>query len=152
MISFIETRSIFECRCCVQLRISSSSSKSVSFHPSSLSLNLFLFMDLTFFSSWTHSWTLFQSTLNFFAALWLQFSWAYLIVAFLNSILYFCRLSPLWDIAWFSLMSSIISTNSNVMFAKMNVKFCFCFEKSIRIWSMFYKVDSEQTCGSNNAI
>ena len=136
-------------RCCIQLRTSFSSSTSVSFCLPPSSLNLFPFMDVTFSSFWTHSRTLFQSSLNFFAALWLEFSWVYLMVAFLNSVLYFWRLSPLWDIAWFSLMLSIISINSNVMFAKMKLKYCFSFEKSIRIRTTFYKVDSKQTRSSN---
>ena len=49
-------------------------------------------------------------------------------------------------------MSSIISTNSNVMLAKMKLKFCFCFEKSVRIRKTFYKVDSEQKRSSNNSM
>ena len=37
------------------------------------------------------------------------------------------------------------------MFAKMKQNFfLFYFEKSIRIRMMFYKVDSKQTCSSNN--
>ena len=94
----------------------------------------------------------FWSTLNLFAELWIEFSWAYLIVAVLNSILHFWRPSPLWDISWFSLMSSIISTNSNVTFAKMKLKFCFCFEKSNRIWTTFYRVDSKQARSSSNSM
>ena len=36
------------------------------------------------------------------------------------------------------------------MFAKIKLKFCFCFEKSIRIRTAFYKVDSKQTHRSKN--
>ena len=151
MISFLETCNIFKHCYCIQL-ITSSSSIYVSFHPPPSSLNLFPFMDVTFSSFWTHSWTLFQSTLNFFASLWIEFSWAYLIVAFFKSMLYFWHLSPLWDIAWFSLMSFNISTNSNLMFAKMNLKFCFHFEKSIWIWMMFCNVDPKQSCNLNNSM
>ena len=139
-------------RCCIQLRTSFSSSTSVSFCLPPSSLNLFPFMDVTFSSFWTHSQTLFRPTLNFFSVLWIEFSWAYLILTFLNSILYFCRLSLLRDSAWFTLMSSIISTNSNVIFAKLKLKFCFSFEKSIRIRITFYKVDSKQTRSSNNSM
>ena len=35
------------------------------------------------------------------------------------------------------------------MFAKMKLKYCFSFEKSIRIRTTFYKVDSKQTRSSN---
>ena len=38
------------------------------------------------------------------------------------------------------------------MFAKVKLKFCFCFEKSIRIRTTFYKVDSKQTRSSNNSM
>ena len=34
----------------------------------------------------------------------------------------------------------------------MKLKFCFCFEKSIRIRTKFYKVDSKQTHSSNNSM
>ena len=34
----------------------------------------------------------------------------------------------------------------------MKLKFCFCFEKSIRIRATFYKVDSKQTHSSNNSM
>ena len=148
---YIRLLLLLYCCCCIQLRTSSSSWASISFCLPPSSLNLFPFMDVTFSSFWTHSRTLFQSTLNFFAALWLEFSWVYLMVAFLNSILYFWSLSPLWDIAWFSLLS-IISINSNVIFAKMKLKSCFSFEKSIRIRTTFYKVDSKQTRSSNSSV
>ena len=58
MITFLEIRIIFERRCCIQLR-SSSKSTCVSFHPPPSSLNLPLFMDVTFSSFWTHSRTVF---------------------------------------------------------------------------------------------
>ena len=69
-LKYVETRSIFERRCCIQLRTSSSNSTSVSFLTPPSSLNLFPFMDFTFSSFWTHSRTLFRSSFNFFAALW----------------------------------------------------------------------------------
>ena len=65
MISFLETRYIFEHRCCIQHRTSYSSSTSVSFHPPPSSLNLFSFMNVAFSSFWIHSQTFFLSTLNF---------------------------------------------------------------------------------------
>ena len=34
----------------------------------------------------------------------------------------------------------------------MKLKFCFCFEKSIRILTTFYKVDSKQTRSSSNSM
>ena len=34
----------------------------------------------------------------------------------------------------------------------MKLKFCFCFEKSIRIRTAFYKADSKQTRSSNNSV
>ena len=36
------------------------------------------------------------------------------------------------------------------MFVKIKLKFCFCFEKSIRIRTTFYKVDLKQTRSLNN--
>ena len=38
------------------------------------------------------------------------------------------------------------------MFVKMKLKFCVCFEKSIRIRTTFYKVNSKQTRNSNNSM
>ena len=106
-------------------------------------------MDVTFSSFYTQWRTLFRPNLmKLFASLWIEFTW----VAFLNSILYFWHLSPLWNIASFSLMSFIISTNSNVLFAKMKLKFCFCFEKSIWIRTTFNKVDLKQRRSSNNSM
>ena len=48
--------------------------------------------------------------------------------------------------------SSSESINSNVMFAKMKLKFCFFIEKSIQIRTTFYKVDSKQARSSNNSM
>ena len=83
---------IFERRFCIQLRTSSSRSTSVSFLLPPSSLKLFPFMDVTFSFLWNHSRTLFRSTSNFFAPLWIEF-----FLSVFNSGLF--KLHPFWNIA-----------------------------------------------------
>ena len=99
MISFLETRCIFERRCCIQLRTSSFSSTSVSFLPTTINSESFPFYGCYFLFLLDPLTDSFSIDFEFLCCTMDRIFRAYLIVACLNSILYFWRLSPLWYIA-----------------------------------------------------
>ena len=150
MISFLETRSIFERRYCIQLRTSSSSSTYVSFCPPPSSLDLFPGSFLFFSRPLDALTNSFSTDFEFLCC-----TVDIIFLSVFNSGLFkphtiFMASSSF--VGYCLIFANVIhhSTNSNLMFATMKLKFCFCFEKSIQIRTAFYKVDSKQTHRSKN--